>query len=61
VRNGSITPGSNLSKFNEVVNTPAQSYELAVQLGAWRMLSGAPVFGEPNTLRLLHTLLGDVC
>jgi hypothetical protein len=32
VGNGSITPGSNLSKFDEVVNTPAQSYEIAVDL-----------------------------
>jgi hypothetical protein len=31
VRNGSINPDSNLSKFNETVNTPAQSYEIAVE------------------------------
>jgi hypothetical protein len=34
---GSIDPASNLSKFNEAVNTTAQGYEVAVHGTAWRM------------------------
>jgi hypothetical protein len=59
--NGSIDPGSNLSKFNEAVNTTAQGYELAVHALAWRMGLALRFSAQANTIHLLRQSMGPVC